>query len=226
MRLLTLFTALVAVHVAAAETVTIDTGTEQKPYTHLELKNDPNAFQFAIVTDRTGGHRPGVFMDGVRKLNLLQPEFVMSVGDLIEGYTEDRSRLDTQWKEFVSFVDQLEMPFFYVPGNHDITNGVMAEEWVKRFGRTYYHFVYRDVLFLCLNSQDPEVFSISEDQVDYMRKALAEHPDVRWTLAFLHAPMWAHSDPGNFARIEELLQGRPHTVFAGQPPPLQPRCAR
>ena len=82
------------------------------PWTHLQLANDPEDFQFAIVTDRTGGHRPGVFPDAVRKLNLLQPEFVMSVGDLIEGYTEDRAVLRTQWEEFVGFVDALDMPFF------------------------------------------------------------------------------------------------------------------
>ncbi|MCH7944837.1 MAG: serine/threonine protein phosphatase, partial [Armatimonadetes bacterium] len=58
------------------------------PWTHLDLVNDPENFQFAIVTDRTGGHRAGVFPDAMRKLNLLQPEFVMSVGDPVEGYTE------------------------------------------------------------------------------------------------------------------------------------------
>jgi hypothetical protein len=43
-----------------------------------------------IVTDRTGGHREHVFRDAMPKVNLLRPAFVMSVGDLIEGYTEDR----------------------------------------------------------------------------------------------------------------------------------------
>ncbi len=94
---------------------------ELNPWTHLDLANEPDAFQFAIVTDRTGGHRPGVFPDAVRKLNLLRPEFIMSVGDLIEGYTEDRDVLKVQWDEFSSFVEQLEMPFFYLPGNHDIS---------------------------------------------------------------------------------------------------------
>lgn len=30
---------------------------EKNPWTHLGLKNRPENFQFAIVTDRTGGHR-------------------------------------------------------------------------------------------------------------------------------------------------------------------------
>src|SRR3954471_15463858 len=43
------------------------------PFTHLQFNEGPDRFQFAIVTDRTGGHRAGVFEDAIRKLNLLQP---------------------------------------------------------------------------------------------------------------------------------------------------------
>src|SRR5215213_4534334 len=92
------------------------------PWTKLDLNNDPANFQFAIVTDRTGGHRAGVFEDAVTKLNLLQPEFVMSVGDLIEGFSKEPRGVDAMWDEFESFVAKLKMPFFYVPGNHDLSN--------------------------------------------------------------------------------------------------------
>lgn len=186
------------------------------PWTHLDMNNDPDNFQFAIVSDRTGGHRPGVFGDAVGKLNLLQPEFVMSVGDLIEGYTEDQAVLDAQWAEFDEFVDALEMPFFYVPGNHDISNEVMTENWKRRLGRPYYHFVYRDVLFLCLNSEDPPATQISQPQVDYVERVLTENSDVRWTLVFLHKPMWTYEDADEgWEQVEAMLQGRQHTVFAG-----------
>jgi len=60
--------------------ITIDRSGKVHPYSHLRINNDPDNFQFAIVTDRTGGHRPGVFEDAIRKLNLLQPEFVVSIG--------------------------------------------------------------------------------------------------------------------------------------------------
>ena len=92
--------------------IVIDVQGESKPWTHLDVNNGEDQFQFAIVTDRTGGHRPGVFMDGVNKLNLLQPEFVMSVGDLIEGYTEDVAEIDRQWDEFDGFVDQVVHALF------------------------------------------------------------------------------------------------------------------
>lgn len=196
-----------------------DTSRQVQPYNHLAFKNDPCRFQFAIVTDRTGGHRPGVFMDGVNKLNLMQPEFVMSVGDLIEGYTFDTTEIRKQWVEFESFVDALQMPFFYVPGNHDITNAVMEEVWLKRFGATYYHFTYKDVLFLCLNSEDQYRGagrgSISDEQFEYLEQVLAENQDVRWTLIFMHQPLWHQEDTKRWQELEALLVDRQHTVYAG-----------
>jgi len=57
------------------------------PHTAKPFGGGPDVFRFAIVADRTGQARPGVFEDAVEKLNLLQPDFVMSVGDLIEGHS-------------------------------------------------------------------------------------------------------------------------------------------
>lgn len=204
---------------AQSPTITIKKFESATPYTNLEINNKSSDFQFAVVTDRTGGHRPGVFMDGVNKLNLLQPEFVMSVGDLIEGYTEDASVLNAEWNEFDSFVNQLEMPFFYVPGNHDITNEVMEDLWIKKFGTTYYHFIYQDVLFLCLNSEDQKRGAgrgtISDKQYDYIAKTLEDNKDVRWTLVFLHQPLWVQKNPERWPDVEKLLSERNHNVFAG-----------
>lgn len=194
---------------------------EVNPWTHLDLANDPDAFQFAIVTDRTGGERPGVFTDAIRRLNLLQPEFVMSVGDLIEG-SADRDIVDAEWDEFVRFVEALEMPFFYVPGNHDIGNQVMADVWRERFGRTYYSFVYRDVLFVCLDTEWPIPTRVTTAQIAWLKDELAAHKDVRWTLVFMHKPLWAYVDfetdklrDTGWRQVEQALRGRKHTVFAG-----------
>src|SRR5262245_54666540 len=128
---------------------------QANPWTNLKLNNDSREFRFAVVSDRTGGHRPQIFSKAIERLNLMQPEFVVSVGDLIEGYTEEKDKLDTQWKEFNSYVSKLQMPFFYVPGNHDVSNPVQEKDWAKRLGKRYYHFVYRNVLFLMLDTEDP-----------------------------------------------------------------------
>ena len=44
-------------------------------------------------------------------------------------------------------VNSLPMPFFYVQGNHDISNPWMEMEWKSRFGRSHYYFTHNNVLF-------------------------------------------------------------------------------
>jgi len=185
------------------------------PWTNLEFYNEADNFQFAIMSDRNGGNRPGVFAKGVEKVNLLKPEFVMCVGDLINGGTEDEAELERQWEEFDGIVSKLEMPFFYLAGNHDIGNEVMARKWRQRLGASYYHFVYRDVLFLCLNTEDPPRRNISDGQVEYFREALKANKDVRWTLLFMHEPVWQGEALENWEKLESLLGNRKYSVFAG-----------
>lgn len=112
-------------------------------------------FRFAVIGDRTGQHRPGVFEDALRKVNQLRPDFVINIGDLIEGNSEDLRQIDAEWKEVEGATAGLDMPFFYVPGNHDLTNDVQLKEWRKRIGADYYSFAYKNVLFLVLNTEDP-----------------------------------------------------------------------
>src|SRR5262245_8523796 len=105
----------------------------RNPWTNTNLNNAPDEFQFAIVSDRTGGHRDKVFSRAVERLNLMQPEFVLSVGDLIEGGTKTEQQLTEEWREFDSYVERLKMPFFYVPGNHDVGNVANNKFWQEKF---------------------------------------------------------------------------------------------
>jgi hypothetical protein len=189
------------------------------PWTARGLQDNPDDFQFVVVTDRTGDARPGVFESAIDKTNLLRPELVMSVGDLIEGYTEDRALINQQWDEFQAFVNRLDMRFYYVPGNHDMATKPLAEAWQERFGPAYYSFVHRGVLFLCLNTENGQKPGLGDEQVNAINLAIEQHPEVRWTLLFMHRPLWLseEGEPGRaeFERIEQKLAGRPYTVFAG-----------
>ena len=129
--------------------------TKAKPWTSENFKNKPENFQFVIIGDRTGGANvQGTFAMAMDQLNLLQPEFVINVGDIIEGYTRDKAELHSQWDEAEAMTSKLEMPFFYTRGNHDISYPEANEVWKERHGPGYYHFVYHDVLFLVLDSED------------------------------------------------------------------------
>ncbi len=187
------------------------------PVTSPSFNDRSDKLQFAIISDLWGGNRPGVFEDAVDKLNLLQPQFVISVGDLIDGKTHDTVVIGKQWNEFNEKVGSLAMPFFYVPGNHDIGNADMEKEWKKRFGRAYYYFVYKNALFLVVNTEDGGASGIKEEQVNYFRKAIAEQKDVRWTFVFMHRPVWQGENrkEEGYEKIEDALKDRNYTLFSG-----------
>lgn len=204
-----------------------------RPWSHLNFRNKPENFQFAIVADRTGGLRPGVFPKALKRINLLEPEFVITVGDLIVGNRKstDEKKLHAMWDEMDGFIDQLDMPFFYLAGNHDNGSPLLSKVWKERFGVERYHFVYQNVLFLCMNAQDTQQFTavIGDAQQAWAKKVLADHPEVRWTFVFIHQPVWMYEDGVEIAEagrtlparstgwkpVEAALKGRPHTVFAG-----------
>lgn len=190
--------------------------TEKKPWTSLQFLDDPDHFQFAIVSDRTGGHRPGIFRKAVEKLNILQPEFVMSVGDLIEGGSPTWEGLEAEWAEFDSILSPLQMPFFHLPGNHDTgTRPMKRKFWEEKFGVRYYHFIYKDVLFLALESNEGQGERIEDEQLAYIKKVLEDHQEVRWTMLFMHHPLWDYSHNTNFEQVEAMLANRKYTVIVG-----------
>ena len=157
------------------------------------ILDDANDFKFAIMGDRTGSHRPGVWERSIQSVNQLRPAFVMSVGDYIEGYIEDRAALDAEWTEFEQDIASLAMRFFYVAGNHDISNQAMTDLWETRRGPRYYHFIYKDVLFLAMNTEDP--FVVLPEDIQARSKAFKQ--------AF-------SADPdGTQARVLEAVRGRP-----------------
>ncbi len=111
-------------------------------------------FTFAIIGDLNSGERAGVLEVAVEQINLLRPEFILSIGDLVEGGTEDTLQLKKEFDHFDERINKAKAPFFHVGGNHDLTNPVMRDYWEHRYGKRYYHFIYQHVLFLMLDSED------------------------------------------------------------------------
>ena len=253
-----------AAHRKTSEATVFSYDTERltgaRPWTAKQFRNDPKAFQFVIIGDRTGGANAlHTFDMAMQQINLLQPEFVINVGDLIEGYSAQSTELHAEWDEVDSMLNVLDAPFFRTPGNHDISNEIAQDAWLTRYGATYYDFVYQNVLFLVLDSEDQsrpapppgmkdkiELYNrlqvedpaaaqamlaefmsdeaviaglstpveFSGTQVAWIKKTLAEHPDVRWTFLFMHEPCW-EKPSDSFKNIQALLKDRPHTMFGG-----------
>jgi len=230
-----------------------------KPWTSEDFNNDPGDFQFLIVGDRTGGANvEDTFRIAIDQINLLQPEFVINVGDLIEGYSDEKAELNAEWDDIDKMLGRLDMRFFRTPGNHDIANKVAQQLWREKYGATHYAFTYSDTLFVVLDSEvfpraapegmkeklelynrlqteDPATaqamlkefmsdeaviaalgkpVDFGQEQVEWLKKTLAENADVRWTFLFMHEPAWENPSD-SFKAIQKLLQGRKHTFFGG-----------
>ena len=223
------------------------------PWTHDRFDDAEEKFTFAIFSDLNGGERARVFEVAIAQLSLLRPELILSVGDLIDGGTEDRERLGREWDSFDERASRASAPVFYVGGNHDLTNRTMREVWEERYGSRYYHFVYKNVLFLALDTEDydaermkeiylaraayievadgdhpekaremeyyrmPERLTgeIGAAQSEYFQTAIADNPQVGWTLLFMHKPVWQREDEPEFSAIEAALSERPYTLFNG-----------
>ena len=127
-----------------------DIAGEPQPWTHTSFDDTPDAFTFALFSDLTGGEREGIFSVAIEQLRLLRPEFIVNVGDLIEGGTTDEAQLAREWDSFDSRAGHARAPVFYTGGNHDLTNPVMWAVWEARYGPRYYHFIYKNTLFLVM----------------------------------------------------------------------------
>jgi len=131
----------------------------------------PEAIRFAVIGDRTGSARPGVFEQALVQLDWMKPEFIMTIGDLVEGYSDDRQILEKEWLDFEKAVDKIKVPLFYVPGNHDLGTNMQLTLWNERRGAPWYWFSYKGALFLILNTEDPPAPMSAEATAAFRKSA-------------------------------------------------------
>ena len=176
-----------------------------------------DAFTFIVTSDLSGGYVPGEWDAAVKQVNLLQPDFVVTVGDLIIRYTEDEEILKKEWDQFDGITQKLDAPFFYCPGNHDVSRPGMLKFYRRRHGvngKTYYSFNYRGCHFIVINTvtaiQD-EAFEA--EQLAWLKADLEAAKDARHVFLFGHYPLWEYRS--RWEHIRSLLPVDRTTVFHG-----------
>lgn len=128
--------------------------TDKRPWFGELKPTETGDFSFAVIGDRCGITTPGIFEKGLELVKGLQPDFVLSVGDFIEGYWDDEADAHAEWEYVDQLLEKLELPFFQVIGNHDYGNETMVKVWRERKGFEYYAFRYHDNLFLFVNTEE------------------------------------------------------------------------
>jgi hypothetical protein len=204
----------------------------------LPLPSAEPSFQFAVFGDRTGGPDDGVkiLAEAVEETNLIGPDLVLTVGDLINGYNTTPEWM-LQMVEFRTIMGKLKCPWFPVAGNHDVYwrgPGRPAEEheghYEEHFGPLWYAFEHKGSWFIILYSDEPDPqtgernFSkpnsqkMSPVQFEWLRRTLKETVDAENIFVFLHHPRWNRGNYGDdWGRVHELLAdaGNVRAVFAG-----------
>jgi hypothetical protein len=178
-----------------------------------QVKGDD--FRFVIISDLTGGEKEGVFAEVVEKINQLAPDFVMCVGDLIDGYTIDSQVMKNQWKSFHDRIAKLNAPFFYMPGNHDVANNMLFNEWIRLYGYDYYSFYISKSLFIIINAYEHNKGELSDKQVQYVKSVLEQHNPDDPVFLFSHPPLWNLFSKKGLNELEPLLNKYKTTFFCG-----------
>ncbi|MBO7146401.1 MAG: hypothetical protein J6W81_01475, partial [Lentisphaeria bacterium] len=81
------------------------------------------------------------------------------------------------------------------------------------FGPTYYYFIYKDTLFICMNNMEGNWDGGSNPQIDWAIDVLKKNQNVRWTFVFMHCPKaWKMK---SFEPLEKALYDRNYTVISG-----------
>ena len=129
-------------------------------------------FSFAFLTDihlQPRRNSVGGFEQAIDTLNKLNPEFVLTGGDLVEH--GPMAQADTMFQIYKKTCEQIEAPVYNTIGNHDCFNfkkygkdeNANMEDWKKMYkkyvGDTYYSFDHNGWHFMVLDA-----LSISKDE--------------------------------------------------------------
>lgn len=149
-----------------------------------ESRND---FRFCILGDRTGDAQPGVYERVWKNLDSLHPDFVINVGDTIQGGND--ATAETEWRALRPLWDRYKYPLYFTPGNHDIWSPASRRIYEKETGRpASYGFDFQNAHFTVLDNSQTE--DLSADQMAFLARDLAAHEDRDPKFVFFHKPFW------------------------------------
>lgn len=174
-------------------------------------------FKFVIWGD-SQFQNPETFKKIVEETELLKPDLVIHVGDMIHGYTYDINNARRQWKRFKKQISPLTSPFYPTPGNHDVTTKEIQPAYIETWGedKLYYSFDHKNSHFIVLNSFFNQQFNeIPEVEIEWLKNDLENAKHSENIFISLHSPLYLNKKSG-WDSIHSILKKYPvRAVFSG-----------
>jgi hypothetical protein len=228
----------------------IISASETKSFAQAELR-------VGIIGDQTGvdsGSSPADLQQnltaayeklksGVDLLSRNHVVAVIHVGDLLEdSVSKSEQDYDAQFSAATKILDQLNVPYFLTPGDHDVNppgdytpdspksayrtylERLYAKKFLTTDQRLYYSFNVNGFHFVALDSlehlrTDPrwgDIFlsQISAEQFEWLKRDLEAHRTANAIVVFTHQPLWYNWT--GWSKVHRLLRSFPvRAVIAG-----------
>ena len=154
----------------------------------LSYAAEPAGFRFVILGDRTGEAVPGVYREIWRELDRDHPDFVVSVGDTIQG-GDDRT-VAAEWRKILqTLAPYRRYRIFFTPGNHDVWSEASARAYEKYTRHPlHYSFDYQQAHFTILDNSRSD--RLPDSEFAYLQKDLAQHKSQPVKFIVSHRPSW------------------------------------
>jgi 3',5'-cyclic AMP phosphodiesterase CpdA len=165
---------------------------------------------FAIVGDNQGNN--DVLARIIKEINASEASFVVHLGDMVPSGDE------REYDDFLATMAVLAVPWFSVPGNHDVRGEGLAL-YEQLLAPRYYRFEHQSYTWLFL---DNSPLGLDESQQQWLEEQLQGDKPA---LLFMHVPLYdprgrGHSflDLAEAGMVMSLLKKAPtgvQGVFAG-----------
>ena len=148
----------------------------------------PDSFRFAILGDRTGEARAGVFEQVWREAAAENLAFVIGVGDTIQGLND--ATAENEWLEVERMLAPYrQVPLYLAPGNHDIWSE-KSERLFRQYARhaPHYSFDYAGAHFTILDNSRSD--QLAADELAFLESDLRAHAGQPLKFVVSHRPSW------------------------------------
>ena len=190
--------------------------------TTLQTKSsNADKFMFAHLSDSQEG--PEQFGRVLGQI-VDHADFMIHTGDVVET-----SKYEYEWKEMLdgNYKDVTRIPIMAISGNHETTYKAGSNETFKHFNHMipaqesttlgyFYSYVYGNVKFIMLNTNDLTSDTLKAEQYDWLINEL-ENNTCKWTIVSMHNPMYsagAYGSDSSRNGVAVALQGQLQSIFA------------